>query len=167
MYVVKVRTLSTVNSPNLPKSTIFKLIKMYGLDKKYCTNGEPDKDLLHLDSMFFRAVDPISGQLKPYIRGSSVFGAIKNALGLGGEMMDYPVVYGIYFEEEHVVLDSKRVTTITGKPSVTVNEVVVPGAEGYLLVEDMPPKDMRPELIQVGSWRKKGYGLIKIFWNEI
>jgi len=166
VYVVKVKVCTTINSPVLPKSTVFRLIKLYGLEHKYKVNSAPDKNLAHLDGLFFRAVDPITGELKPYIRGSSVFGAIKSALGLKGENLDYPTVYGIYFDEEHVVLDSKRITTLDGRPSVTVNEVVVPGAEGYLIIGDLPPEDMRPSTVQIGSWRKKGYGLVKILWGE-
>lgn len=166
MYVVETRVYTAINAPSLPKTTVMRLVTLYELHRKYTLGNTVDKELIHIDAVFLRAIDPADGRRKPYIRGSTVFGAIKTALGYANTTLEYPTIYGMFFEECDVVLDSRRVTTRQGRPTVYVTEIVLPGAKGKLIIAELPNESLRPEFVQVGGWRKKGFGLVRIVWEK-
>jgi len=124
----------------------------------------------HLDTAFPRAPHPITGKLSVWIRGSGVYGAIKEALKLYGKpLKEYPSVLGIYFPLECVVIETFHITqATTGEKTLFTAEIVPAGAIGDLIFYGRaPPEKLRPKEIQLGRMKRRGFGLIRLDWSTL
>jgi len=137
----------------------FKAEEYPPLVEKY---GEEAK---HLDCFFFRTENPITRKQEILIPGSTVYGAIKVALGKQGVPMKYPWIFGIFVDEEHVKMNILKRTLPNGKSSLLCGEIILPNTTGFLLIKDLPEEDLRPRVINLGKMKKQGYGLVEILWE--
>ena len=156
---VKVKVLTMIFAPAHAKSMLRYLITKYDLDKKY------GKESFHLDRIFLRAENPITKRKNIWIEGYTVVSAMKTALGLAGQEVTMPKIYGIYFPEDSAQIVLKHITMKNGRETLLVSEVILPNSYGDLILERFPDEDMRPTYIQIGGKRKKGYGLVEIYWR--
>ena len=135
--------------------------------KEYLKARYGDEKLQHLDFAIPRAEHPITRQLMAYIPGTATYAALKIAAGLAGKPVEIPAsIIGIYFPESMVSVKTFFIKKADGKPTLMVAEVINPSASstGQLLVLGDLPQEFKVPAIQLGKWKKKGFGLIELTW---
>jgi len=175
MIRIPVVTLNMVLAPSLSPHFTQYIVEHY-LIPKYTSNinnerekKKIEKTLRSLDRVFVRTIYPLDTNIiKPALLGRTVYGAIKKALNMGGLPLNYPTIYGIFFDEKDVVYNTVIITLPNPKSNkettLLTTELIVPNATGELILEELPDKKYRPPIIQVGCGAKYGYGLIRIRW---
>ena len=173
VYVVPVVVLKPVISPRVNDNKKKRIIETFGLVDKYVAELEKPREkvlkiLSSLDRMFSREWNPAVGKYQPCISPEGLMAALKNASGHAGKETGKNGVWGLYFDEKCVCIDSKYITKKNGEKSLVNFEFVVPKSLGLIVLDsaDSIPAELRVRLCYVGGWISRKYGLIKILWEE-
>lgn len=172
-YVYKLKVVSPVIAPKLPES-LTKEVKSYLKSINKYTNEE----LEHLDRVFLRFRDPVTNLVKVFIRGTTIRGAIKVAIGVLGRPLFGLRIIGAYFSENSVKVYTQSLIK-NGKQKLFTYEFIIPGSEGVVYSlddlesefaykvgdEDGKSSTIRkiritlPIMISIGAMKSKGHGV--------
>jgi len=163
LYIVFAQALSDLIAPRHSDHRTLITIMQRNLVEKY----KSDK-VWHLDRTFVLEYCPWHNTWEPGYDGSTVKGALNNALQLSN--MEYKV-YGAFVPEDNITWDLKHVT-LRGTdvktlevfeliPAMTVLHIVLE-TESRVVVEKLCEACRSGKLIQLGGRERRGYGTIKI-----
>ena len=169
LRVYSARVVTPIVAPYQPEATVASIVRSYGLERKYGVEVAS-----HIDRVFLRAVDPLTGGARVFIPGSVVRAALKEAAGLVGVPTGSLRILGAFFREEDVILLTSNVTKPNGEKTLTTYEAVRAGAEGVVYSEDdieaeFPVGDGKerksirlPIAVALGGRRTRGMGRVVI-----
>ena len=155
VYVLRV--ISPVVAPVLPWCTVERLKSELPYDQE---------TLEHIDRVFERTVNPLTGQKCVWVKGYAIRSALKEALGVKGKPVRGLRIIGAYFPLDAVSVEVSHVTQASGRGTPVLYEVIKAGATGTVIaidsVEDFLTQHgaRLPFTFQLGAWKSKGFGLV-------
>ena len=142
-------------------------------------NKYPQKILKHIDRVFWRTIDPETGEIKPTLMGNTVRGAINRRLRENGLQTPKKLrIDGMYCEENDVSVYIMKIVNTKGEETVATIEAVIPPANCKILSRDrLPeeiivhdiksPSELQRKTLTIGWMRTKGYGRTAILgWRK-
>ena len=135
--------------------------KKYGSLKLFDDEEPAEK----LDRAFDRWM--IGTAYKPVLYGSTIYAALKRALGLSGkDPLPVKIAYAV-FDEEDIGVYVYNIY-VNGKKTLVQYEALRSGAQGYVVAEGLETLNRVSKgkiVLQVGPHRKHGFGILELSTN--